>query len=72
MIKKYSFYKPLLDSFKERVKANSIPVEIVEGDENKDFGGNVHVEVLLDYRDDDAYLVNKCLCETINENFLQE
>lgn len=68
MIDKCTFYRPLLELFKERVRTDSVPVEILEGEETKDYSGTF-VDVLLDYSDADAYIVHKCLCDTINENY---
>lgn len=69
MIKKMTMHTKLLDAFKEAIHERGLPVRIDEGKIYSDYNDDLQVDILLEYDDVNASLINQILVDTINTTF---
>lgn len=62
-------HKRLLDALIETVHEDDVPMNITTGASSVDCNGDRQVDVLLEYDDKDAALINAVISNTINIAF---
>lgn len=65
----YSMHCKVLNALIEKVKEESLPVNIQAGKIEKDHNGDQQVNVCLEYDDNDADVINNAICASINKTF---
>lgn len=65
----YLMHCKVLNTLIEKVKEESMPVNIQAGKIETDHNGDQQVNVCLEYDDNDADVINDAICTSINEAF---
>lgn len=65
MIRKIEAHHRVIEALQAIVREESIPVEIMLGNETTDFSGDKHVEACLEFADADVDVVNQSLNKAV-------
>lgn len=66
MIEKYTMNNSILSILIDRVHEEGLPINLTTGNKQKDYNGDVQVDVLVECEDCDVELWHRLLADSIN------